>query len=152
MKKRFAVTLTDTERDYLLEMLAAGTASARLLAHARILLKADEGPGGPAWVDERIAEAVETSQPTVSRVRKQYVQEGLEAALHRRAPTREYRRKLDGEQEARLVALACGAPPAGQARWTLQLLADKLVELEIVEGISYQTVRRALKKTRSSPG
>ena len=152
MKKRYPVVLTDTERGRLTGMLAAGSAPARLLAHARLLLKADEGPGGPAWVDERIAEAVETSQPTVSRVRKQYVQEGLEAALHRRAPAREYRRKLDGVQEARLIALACGAPPEGQARWTLRLLADKLVELELVEGISYQTVRRALKKTSSSPG
>ena len=152
MKKRFAVTLTDTERDHLLELLAAGTAPARLLLHARILLKADQGPLGPGWVDERIAEAVETSQPTVSRVRKQYVQEGLDAALHRRAPTREYHRKLDGAMEARLIALACGEPPAGQARWTLHLLADKLVELELVEDISYQTVRRVLKKTNSSPG
>jgi len=152
MKKRFAVTLTDTERDHLLELLAAGTAPARLLLHARILLKADQGPGGPGWVDERIAEAVETSQPTVSRVRKQCVQEGLEAALQRRAPTREYRRKLDGALEARLIALTCGEPPEGQARWTLHLLADKLVELELVEDISYQTVRRVLKKTNSSPG
>ena len=152
MKKQFAVTLTDTERDHLLELLAAGTAPARLLLHARILLKADQGPLGPGWVDERIAEAVETSQPTVSRVRKQYVQEGLDAALHRRAPTREYHRKLDGAMEARLIALACGEPPAGQARWTLRLLADRLVELEMVEDISYQTVRRVLKKTNSSPG
>ncbi len=152
MKKRFTVTLTDTERGQLLELIAAGTAPARLLLHARILLKADQGPGGPGWVDERIAEAVETSQPTVSRVRKQYVEEGLEAALQRRAPTREYRRKLDGEQEARLIALTCGEPPEGQARWTLHLLADKLVELELVEDISYQTVRRVLKKTNSSLG
>jgi hypothetical protein len=152
MKKRFAVTLTDAERGQLLELRAAGTAPARRLLHARILLKADQGPGGPGWVDERITEAVETSQPTVSRVRKQFVQEGLEAALQRRAPTREYRRKLDGALEARLIALTCGEPPAGQARWTLHLLADKLVELELVEDISYQTVRRVLKKTNSSPG
>jgi transposase len=152
MKKRYPVVLTDTERGRLSGMLAAGAAPARLLAHARILLKADQGPGGPAWVDERIAEAVETSQPTVSRVRKQYVEEGLEAALHRRAPAREYRRKLDGAQEARLVALACSEPPQGQARWTLRLLADKLVELEVVEAVSFQTVRRVLKKTNSSPG
>lgn len=152
MKKRFTVELADTERGRLEGLTTAGTAPARMLAHARILLKADQGPGGPAWVDERIAEAVETSQPTVSRVRKQYVEGGLEAALQRRAPTREYRRKLDGEMEARLVALACSAPPDGQARWTLRLLADKLVELEVVEAISYQTVGRALKKASSSPG
>lgn len=152
MKKQFAVTLTATERGQLLELIAAGAAPARVLMHARILLKADQGPLGPGWVDERIAEAVETSQPTVSRVRKQYVQEGLEAALQRRAPSRTYQRKVDGALEARLIALTCGEPPAGQGRWTLRLLADKLVELELVEDISYQTVRRVLKKTNSSPG
>jgi transposase len=103
-------------------------------------------------VDEAIAEAVEVSQPTVARVRRQYVEEGLEAALNRRAPRREYRRKLDGEQEAHLIALACGAPPEGQGRWSLRLLANRLVELEDLETLSYQTVRRVLKKTTSSPG
>jgi DNA-binding transcriptional ArsR family regulator len=152
MNKHYHVRLSEAERAHLQDLIAAGTASARKLRHARILLKADEGPAGPAWVDERIAEAVEVSQPTVSRVRKQYVEQGLEAALHRRAPTRVYHRKLEGEHEARLVALACSPPPRGQARWTLRLLADKLVELEIVEDVSYQTVRRTLKKTNSSPG
>jgi hypothetical protein len=147
MHKTYHVHLTEAERDHLSELIAAGTAPARQLLHARILLKADEGPAGPAWVDERIAEAVEVSQPTVSRVRKQYVQEGLQAALHRRAPTRVYERKLAGAQEAHLIALACGTPPTGQARWSLRLLAAKLVELEIVDAVSYQTVRRTLKKT-----
>ena len=151
MKKRYAVTLTAPERDQLKRLLAAGTASARKLTHARILLKADQGPEGPGWVDDAIAEAVEVSQPTVFRVRKQYVEQGVEAALTRRPPTREYVRKLDGVQEAHLIALACAKPPTGQARWSLRLLADKLVELEIVEDtVSYQTVRRILKKTRSS--
>lgn len=150
-EKKYAVALTATEREHLKDLIAAGTAAARKLTHARILLKADQGPGGPAWVDERIAEAVEVSQPTVSRVRKQYVQEGLAAALDRRAPTRVYERKLDGAQEARVIALACSAPPQGQARWSLRLLADKLVDLEVVEAISYQTVRRTLKKTRWRP-
>jgi hypothetical protein len=90
---------------------------------------------------------VEVSQPTVSRVRKQYVEEGLQAALNRRPPNREYHRKLDGKQEARLIALACSEPPEGQARWSLRLLADKMVELDIVDDLSYQTVRRTLKKT-----
>jgi transposase len=148
-KKTYAVALTATEREQLQDLIAAGTAPARKLAHARILLKADQGPGGPAWVDERIADALEVSQPTVSRVRKQYLEEGLQAALDRRAPSRVYVRKLDGAQEARLIALACGAPPAGQVHWTLRLLAERLVELEVVEAISYQTVRRVLKKTRS---
>jgi transposase len=152
MNKHYHVRLTEAERAHLHALIAAGTASARKLRHARILLKADEGPAGPAWVDERIAEAVEVSQPTISRVRKQYVEEGLEAALNRRAPTRVYHRKLEGAHEARLVALACSPPPQGQARWTLRLLADKLVELEIIDAVSYQTVRRTLKKTNSSPG
>jgi Homeodomain-like domain len=90
---------------------------------------------------------VETSQPTVCRVRKQYFEEGLQPALNRRPPNREYHRKLDGEQEARLIALACSEPPKGQARWSLRLLADKMVELEVVDDLSYQTVRRTLKKT-----
>jgi transposase len=148
MNKKYPVILTQTEREHLKSLIAAGTAPARKLTHARILLKADQSPEGPAWVDEQVADAVEVSQPTVSRVRKQYFQEGLRAALNQRPPNREYRRKLDGEQEARLVALACSEPPEGQARWSLRLLADKLVELEIVEEeISYQTVRRTLKKT-----
>jgi transposase len=151
MHKQYPVILTTPERDQLKRMLAAGTESARKLTHARILLKADQGPDGPGWVDHAIAEAVEVSQPTISRVRKQYVEHGLEAALNRRPPSREYMRKLDGVQEAKLLAVACGKPPTGQARWSLRLLADKLVELEIVEdSVSYQTVRRILKKTRSS--
>src|SRR5215210_6728412 len=151
MKKKYPVTLTRTEGEHLKSLIAAGTAPARKLTHARILLKADQGPEGPAWVDDAVAEAVEVSQPTVCRVRKQYVEEGLEAALNRRPPNREYHRKLDGEQEARLVALACSEPPEGQARWSLRLLADKMVELEIVEEeVSYQSVRRTLKKTNSS--
>lgn len=152
MKKKYPVFLTDEERNRLRQVIAAGTAPARKLTHARILLKADQSPGGPGWVDEQIAEAVEVSQPTVARVRKQYVEEGLEAALNRRAPRRVYLRKLDGEHEARLIALACSAPPTGHTRWTFRLLADQLVELEVVEDISYQTVRRILKKTNSSRG
>jgi transposase len=150
MKKKYPVILTEAEREQLKCLIAAGTASARKLTHARILLKADQSPEGPGWVDEVVAEAVEVSQPTVARVRKQYFEEGLEAALNRRAPNREYHRKLDGEQEARLLALACSEPPEGQARWSLRLLADRLVELEVVEEISYQTVGRILKKTNSS--
>jgi transposase len=151
MKKKYPVILNDTERDELKRLIAAGTAPARKLTHARVLLKADQGPEGPGWVDDAVAEAVEVSQPTVCRVRKQYVEEGLEAALNRRPPNREYHRKLDGKQEARLVALACSDPPEGRARWSLRLLADKLLELEIVEEeVSYQTVRRTLKKTNSS--
>jgi len=150
MKKKYPVILSESEREELKRLIAAGTAPARKLTHARILLKADQSPEGPGWVDEQVAEAVETSQPTVARVRKQYFEEGLQAALDRRPPNRHYQRKLDGEQEAHLLALACSEPPEGQARWSLRLLADKLVELEIVEDVSYQTVRRTLKKTPSS--
>jgi DNA-binding transcriptional ArsR family regulator len=150
MKKKYPVILTETEREHLRSLIAAGTAPARKLTHARILLKADQSPQGPGRVDDAVAEAVEVSQPTVSRVRKQYFEEGLETALNRRPPNREYHRKLDGKQEARLVALACSEPPEGQARWSLRLLADKMVELEVVDDLSYQTVRRTLKKTNSS--
>jgi transposase len=152
MEKKYPVILTEEERDHLRQLMVAGTAPARKLTHARILLKADQSLAGPGWVDERIAEAVEVSQPTVARVRKQYVEAGLEAALNRRAPRRVYQRKLNGEHEAHLIALACSAPPAGAARWSLRLLADKLVELEIGESVSHQTVRRVLKKTSSSRG
>ena len=147
MKKKYPVILTEAQREHLKSLIAAGTAPARKLTHARILLKADQSPEGPGWVDEQVADAVEVSQPTVARVRKQYFEEGLQAALNRRPPKREYHRKLDGEQEARLLALACSEPPEGRARWSLRLLADKLVELKVVEEISYQTVGRVLKKT-----
>ncbi len=103
-------------------------------------------------MDDAIAEAVEVSQPTVARVRKQFVEDGLEAALNRRAPRRLYQRKLDGAQAARLIAVACSTPPEGFARWSLRLLADKLVDLEIVEDVSDQTIRRVLKKTNSNRG
>lgn len=150
MKQRYRVMLTAAQRDELTQLIHAGTAPARKLTHARILLKADRGSDGPGWVDQQIADAVEVSQSTISRIRKDYVEQGLDAALNRHAPRRVYRRTLDGEQEARLIALACSQPPDGQVRWTLRLLADKLVELDVVDTISYQTVRRSLKQTTSS--
>jgi transposase len=152
MHKRYTVRLSALERTQLTALISAGTAPARKLHHARILLKADEGPEGPAWTDQRIADAVEVSQPTISRVRKQYVEEGLEAALNRRMPQRTPQRKLSGAHEAHVVALACSTPPTGKARWSLRLLADKLVELEIIDAVSYRTVGRVLKKTNSSRG
>src|ERR671927_1760034 len=152
MHQKYVVILTEAEREHLEQLIAAGTAPARKLAHARVLLKADASPQGPGWVDAAIAEAVEISQPTISRIRQHFVEAGLGAALNRRAPRRVYARKLDGELEARLIALTCSESPAGQVRWTLRLLADKLVELEVVEAVSHETVHRVLKKTRSSPG
>jgi len=152
MKKKYIVTLTEEERQRLQEMLSRGKAAAQKLTHARILLKADAAVGGPGWNDEAIAEALEVGRATVERVRKEFVEEGLEAALACRKPRRQYRRKLDGDGEAHLVALACQNPPEGRSRWTLKLLADRMVQLEYVDQISYQTVRRTLKKTNSSLG
>lgn len=151
--KRYKVTLEADERQRLHDLIAAGQAAARKLSHARILLKADAADGGPAWPDHRIADALEVSTATVERVRQRFVERGLDAALDRKQRERPARQvKLDGRAEARLIALACSAPPEGRATWTMQLLADKLVELEVVESISDETVRLALKKTRSSPG
>jgi transposase len=152
MKKKYIVTLSQEERRILRELLSRGKAAARKLMHARILLKADVSPGGPGWDDQKIAEGLEVGRATVERLRKTFVEEGLETALERRKPRRQYRRKLDGDGEAHLVALACQAPPEGRSRWTLRLLADRLVQLEYVDEISYQTVHRTLKKTNSSPG
>lgn len=152
MKKLYTVMLTEAQRQQLSELISAGTAPARTLAHARILLKADHGPQGPGWKDNDIASAVEVSRPTIERIRKRFATEGLSAALHRRPPKREYRRRLDGRSEAHLIALSCGSPPEGQGRWTLRLLANRMVELKYVDSLSYETVRRTLKKTDSSPG
>jgi transposase len=152
MKKQHCVYLSDDQRRTLEGLVSAGTAAARKLAHARILLKADQGPAGPAWTDGRIAEALEVSLATVERVRRRYAAEGLAAAVSHRPPARHRPRRLDGAQEAHLVALVCGDPPAGRERWTLRLLADRLVELEITASVSYQTVRRTLKKMHCSPG
>jgi transposase len=152
MRKRHTVRLSERERAGLRTLIGQGTGPARALTHARILLKASQGEAGPGWTDAAIAAALEVSPATVARVRMRYVAEGLDAAVYRKAPEREYPRRLDGEQEARLVVLACSAPPEGRKRWTLRLLADRLVQLEVVESVSYETVRHALKQTASSRG
>ena len=150
--KKYKVTLTAEECRQLSALVASGKAAAKKLAHARILLKADAAPGGPAWTDDRIAEALDVSTDTVSRVRQRFVEQGLEAALVRKKQDRPSReRKLDGRAEAHLIALACSAPPDGRKEWTMQLLADRLVALDVVGRISDETVRRTLKKTTSSP-
>ncbi len=151
-KTKYAVALTEDERAQLRTLIGSGAAPARTLTHARILLKANQGEGGPAWADAAIAEAVEVHPATVARVRRACVEDGLDAALTRKSPARVYTRALDGEAEAHLVAMACSAPPAGRERWTLRLLADELVRLEVVEAVSHETVRRTLKQTTSSPG
>ena len=151
--KKYKVTLTADERQQLRDLIAAGKAAAQKLAHARILLKADASPGGPAWTDDRIADAVEVSTDTVARVRQRFVEDSLAAALDRKKASRPpVPPKLDGRAEARLIALACSRPPDGRKRWTIQLLADRLVELEVVDAVSDETVRRTLQKTRSSRG
>jgi transposase len=146
MPKKYIVTLAETERTTLHALIASGKGAARRLAHARILLKAADG-----LPDTEIAAAVEVSVPTVERVRRRVVEEGLEAALDPRPATPRLH-KFDGRQEAHLVALVCGPPPEGQTRWTLHLLADKMVELAYVDTVSYETVRRTLKKTNLSRG
>jgi len=164
--KQHIVRLTTAERNGLRAMLRAGIAPARQLARARILRKADAGVRGPRLTDRQIAEAVEVDPRTVARVRAAFAALPAEAAagapdeapdrlarvLGRTPSDRVYPRKLDGTAEASLVTLACSTPPAGHARWSLRLLAGRLVELEIVDGISPETVRAALKKTSSSRG
>jgi transposase len=152
MRKRYIVKLSEAERAQLHTMVGSGTAPARWLAHARILLKANQGEAGPGWTDEAIAGALEVGRATVARVRQTYVSAGLEAALARKTPERVYPRRLDGEQEAHLVALTCGTPPEGRQRWTLRLLAERLVALEVVDTVSHETVRQVLKQTNLSPG
>ena len=125
-------------------LVGSGTAQARMLARARIPLKADHGEGGPGWSDAASAGALDVDPSTVLRVRRQFVTEGPEAALARERPDRVYERRLDGRQEAHLVALACSAPPDGRARWSLRLLAAELLRREVVEALSHETVRRAL--------
>jgi transposase len=151
--KKYKVTLTAEERQQLHALVTNDKAAAKKLTHARILLKADAADGGPAWNDDRIADALDVSTVTVLRVRQRFVEQGLEAALVRKKQDRPSRqRKLDGAAEARLVVLACSKPPDGRACWTMRLLADALVELEVVDSVSDETVRRVLKKTNSSRG
>ncbi len=131
MRKRHTVRLSEEERARLHTLIGQGTGPARALTHARILLKANQGEAGPGWTDAAIGAALEVNPATVARVRMKYVAAGLDAAVYRKAPERQYPRRLDGEQEAYLAALACSAPPEGRKRWTLRLLADLLVELEL---------------------
>lgn len=143
---KFVVRLAAAERAQLQGMVDEGKRAGSVLKRAWALLKADAD--GPNWEDPEIAEAYGLSLSTLHRVRQAFVEEGLDAALYRKKPTGRQYRKLDGAQEARLVALACSRPPAGRKRWTLQLLADRLVELEVVDAISHECVRTTLKKTR----
>ena len=146
MNKKFIVRLSVEERQQLEALIARGKSAARKLARARILLKADRSDLGPAWSDEQISVALDLGPITVHRVRRSFVEGGLEGVLVRR-PVPRRPRMLDGEQEAHLIALACGSPPAGRRRWTLRLLADRMVELGHVGSVSHETIRRTLQKT-----
>lgn len=151
--KQHSIVLTAEQRRDLEALIKAGQAPARKITRARILLKADCGPQGPRWSNRQIHEALDVGESTVCRARHSFAQGGLEAALNRRPqPARPEKRKLDGEQEAHLVALMCSQPPDGYERWSMRLVADKLVELEIVASVSHETVRHVLKKTHSNRG
>ena len=152
-QKKYLVTLTPDERGHLDDLLRKGKASALVLTRARVLLAADQADGGPALDDEATADEVGVGLRTVSRVRERFVERGFEDCLRRKRQDKPSRpRTLDGAAEARLIALACSDPPDGQAVWTTKMLADKLIELEVVDAISDETVRRAMKKTSSSRG
>jgi len=152
MYKKYVVTLSDLQRARLKTLVSTGQAPAATLTHARILLKADAAPGRPAWNDAQISDAFDVSIRTVVRVRQAFLTAGLERVLARQRRADQQPRKLDGPLEAHLVALVCSPAPAGAARWTLRLLADRLVQLTDLASISTETVRQRLKKTRSSPG
>jgi hypothetical protein len=151
-KTKYAVYLTEAERAQLRTLVGHGRSPARLLTRARIVLKANQGEGGAAWSDAAIAGALDIHPTTVARVRRQFVDAGLEAALERKRPDRVYPHLLDGVGEAHLVAVACSDPPVGRERWTLRLLADELVRLEVVPAVSHETVRRTLQQTPSNRG
>jgi hypothetical protein len=146
--KKYIVRLSKDERKTLKKLIRSGRGPARMFTRARILLKADQSNKGPRWSDEQISEALEVTVQTIERVRKQLVEEGFDAVLSRREyKQRVSRKKIDGDVEARLVALSCSEPPEGRSRWTLRLLADTVVELGYVESISHEAIRQTLEKT-----
>ena len=152
VRTKYVVTLTDQERADLTKLTTTGRAAARTILHAHVLLKADAAPGSPRWLDQDIRTAFGIGLTAIARIRRRFVEEGLEAALQRRAAQTPRARKLDGRAEAHLVALACSDPPDGRDRWTLALLTERFVALGVGPPVSDETVRRALKQTISSPG
>jgi transposase len=149
MNTKYKVELNEEQRQRLEKLTSSGSCSARQMKRAQILLKSDQKIN---WSYEQITEAFDVSDVTIAKVRKAFVEQGLEVALQRKRPDREYERSLDGEGEAHLIALACSEPPAGRDHWSLRLLRDRFVKLGYAESISYETVRRTLKKTNSSRG
>lgn len=149
----YKVTLTQEERNQLTEITRTGTHAARKVIHALILLNVDRGQyNTEQQINEEICKVLKIGMRTIDRVKKRFVEEGLDAALKMAPTSRGYAKLVDGDMEAHLIALACGEPPKGYARWSLRLLSDKLVELRIADSISYETVRRTLKKTNLSLG
>ena len=147
--KKYHVYLTEAEKDYLKQLVKSGTARARQIQRAHILLKADVSEG-QGWTDQQIRDTFHLARNTVSKIRKRFTEVGLEETVKRKHPDRDYVTRLDGEQEAHLVALACSEPPEGHARWTLRLLAAHMIQLEYMESVSYETVRQVLKKRAST--
>jgi biotin operon repressor len=151
--KKYVVRLSNDERKILKTFATSGRGTARSFTRARILLKADQSAHGPGWSDEQISDALDVTVQTVERVRKQLVEEGFDIILSRREYKQKVsRKKIDGDVEARLIALSCSEPPEGRARWTLRLLADKVVELGYIETISHEAIRQTLKKTKLNHG
>jgi len=151
-RKKYIVSLTVEEREELEQLTTTGKTAAYRMNHARILLKADTNQADGSWTDEAISQALDISVATIERVRQRFVETNLEAALSRQVQQHRKARRLDGEQEAHLIAMTCSEAPEGYARWSLRLLAERMVELEYVESVSHETIRQTLKKTISSPG
>ena len=146
--EKYIVELTSEEQEELAQLVSKGKAAARKITHARVLLQANESQGGPAWTDRQISQAFGIHTNTIHGIRLRFIEHGLQAALERKKQDHPSRRRVvDGDVEAHLIALRCGDPPEGRNQWTLRLLADKLVELEIVPSICHETVRKTLKKT-----
>jgi transposase len=152
MNQKYKVQLNDQQRQQLEKLISCGRVPARTVTRAHVLLKSDCGPNGPNWSYQQISTAFNVSQVTVSNIRKTYVNSGIDAAIYRKKPDRMYQTRLDGEAEAHLIALACGDPPNGHARWTLRLLQERMIQLEHVEDVSHETIRTTLKKTNLSLG
>jgi hypothetical protein len=152
MNIKYHVTLTEEEREYLRSLIKSGRTAGYRLRHANILLALDETVEGRSWTDEKISEAYHTTQASIGNIRKRFVEEGFEAALERKKRETPPVIKIDGEKEARIVALACSEPPEGHSEWTLRLLANKTVQLGIFDSISHTAIADCLKKTNLSRG
>lgn len=152
MKPKYIVHLTESNRTFLKHLISSGSAPARKIRRAQILLKADCSEEGPNWSNQTMCEAYGVSNVTVTEIRRTFVKQGLEAVINRKKPEREYEHRLDGEAEAHLIALACSEAPDGKERWTLRLLRDRMIQLEYVEDVSHETIRTTLKKTNLSLG